>query len=61
MIREGKLVGAMLVHTSRLRQFTEADARLLGLIANQVAMLLSIVQQYAQIEQHNKNGGAARH
>ncbi|MGA9774201.1 MAG: GAF domain-containing protein [Blastocatellia bacterium] len=55
MIREGKLVGAMLVHTSRLRQFTEADARLLGLIANQVAMLLSIVQQYAQIEQHNKN------
>ena len=55
MLRAGEIVGAMLVHTNRRRQFTEADVRLLSLIANQVAMLLSMAQQYEQIQQHNAN------
>lgn len=52
---EGRIIGAMLAHTKRQRQFTDADVQLLGLIADQCAMLLSIVQKYEQIQHHNAN------
>ncbi|MFP5262398.1 MAG: GAF domain-containing protein [Blastocatellia bacterium] len=55
IFRAGEIVGAMLVHTTSTRQFTDADVRLLSLIANQVAMLLSMAQHYEQMQQHNAN------
>ncbi len=46
MFREGRIVGAMLVHTKRLRNFTPNDEVLLSLIANQTATALERAQQY---------------
>ncbi|MFY9822190.1 MAG: GAF domain-containing protein [Thermoanaerobaculia bacterium] len=46
MFREGEIVGAMVVHTRRLRRFTEGDKALLSLIANQTAIALERGQQY---------------
>jgi PAS domain S-box-containing protein len=46
MIREGRIVGSMLVHTRRLRRFTKDDEELLVLIANDTALAIQNARQY---------------
>jgi GAF domain-containing protein len=46
MIREGQVVGAMLVHSRAARRFGPADVHLLSLIANQTAVALDRVRLY---------------
>ncbi|MEA2603967.1 MAG: hypothetical protein QOF89_4959 [Acidobacteriota bacterium] len=48
MFREEQIVGAMVIHTRRARHFTEEDATLLGLIANQTAIALERAKQYEE-------------
>ena len=47
---EDEVVGAMLVHTRKPRQFSEADKTLLSLIANQTAIAIKSARQYEAIE-----------
>ncbi|HEX6904536.1 MAG TPA: GAF domain-containing protein [Thermoanaerobaculia bacterium] len=46
MFREGRFVGAMLVHTCKTRRFSEDDGVLLSLIANQTALALERAREY---------------
>ncbi len=46
MLLGGKVVGAMLVHTTRPHRFTEDDGNLLSMIANQTATALERARQY---------------
>jgi PAS domain S-box-containing protein len=48
MFREEEVVGAMLANTRRMRRFTEGDATLLSLIANQTAIALERAKQYEE-------------
>jgi len=50
MIRDNEVVGAMLVQSKEPRIFTEAEATLLQVIANQTALALSSAQRYQALE-----------
>ncbi|HLG15371.1 MAG TPA: GAF domain-containing protein [Blastocatellia bacterium] len=54
MYRDQKIVGAMLVHSKRLRRFTESEAALLELIAGQTAIAAQSAQRYEAIERTSK-------
>lgn len=58
MFREGKVVGAMLVHTKRPRRFNEDDETLLSLIANQTAIALEEARQYEASQRKSDYLGA---
>jgi GAF domain-containing protein len=46
--RDTEAVGAILIHTPSLRQFTPSDINLLELIANQISIALRRVEQYEE-------------
>lgn len=46
MFREDEIVGAILIHTIRPRQFSEADEVLLSLIANETAIAVESARQH---------------
>ncbi len=50
MFRDGKVMGAMLVHTKLPRRFTDEDASLLSLIANQTAIAAHSAEQFEALE-----------
>ncbi|HEX6904534.1 MAG TPA: GAF domain-containing protein [Thermoanaerobaculia bacterium] len=53
MFREGKVIGAILVHTTRPRRFTEEDELLMGLIADQTALALERAEQYEKSQRQS--------
>jgi PAS domain S-box-containing protein len=58
MFREGKIIGAMVVHTRRQRHFTDDDATLFSLIGNQTAIALERAKQYENNNRRSRYLGA---
>jgi GAF domain-containing protein len=54
MRRDGEIVGAMLVHTRSARHFSEEEAILLQLLANQTAMAIRNVQRFEDLKIINR-------
>jgi GAF domain-containing protein/signal transduction histidine kinase len=57
MVREGKIIGALLVHSKTPRHFTEEEMTLLSLVANETAIAVKSAEQY---EQTVRNGSYLR-
>lgn len=50
MLRDGRIVGAMLVHTRTRRRFSEEDKDLLSLIANQTAIAVESARRFGELK-----------
>lgn len=50
MLREGEIIGAMLVHTKTYHRFTEAEVNLLSLVANQTAIAVQSAQRFEDLK-----------
>jgi GAF domain-containing protein len=48
MVREDKIIGAILVHSKTTRHFTNEDEALLSLVANETAIAVKSAEQYEQ-------------
>jgi GAF domain-containing protein len=48
MVREDKIIGAMLVHSKTSRHFTDEEMTLLSLVANETAIAIKSAEQYEQ-------------
>jgi GAF domain-containing protein/signal transduction histidine kinase len=48
MVREGKIIGAILVHSKAARHFTDEEMTLLSLVANETAIAVQSAEQYEQ-------------
>jgi PAS domain S-box-containing protein len=53
MFRDEEVVGAMLLHTTTLRHFTEAEVKTLSLIATQTASAIKIAEQIEAINKQS--------